>query len=343
MELEEIKQDSQVSTDSSEPELKAGGEATTTEPAQDKSIGEKIREKGSVAPPASVVAQGAAAVAEYKANYKFKAAGKEMEVPEFLRGVIKDQETEKYLHSVLSKAHGIEMVQQKLHSVREEREHVRQAYQQVMEPIQEAREAYQRDDLDTVFGTLKIDPNKVLQWAYKKVELSQMPPDQRQIYEARTQAEKRAWELEKQNIQYQQQSVQMQSEQISQMLEVVLERPDYSAVAQAYDGRKGTPGAFRNLVIQIGDQEFHRTGKVITPMDAAKAAVDLLGEKLQAPGQQPAAAMQQQVVNPMPATNAPQRKVTLPNAGGSKSSSPAKSKVSSLDDLRKIHQKMAQN
>lgn len=310
-------------------------------PAPEKSMLDKIKDKGSqsVAPPAAKEAV-AAAVAEYKANLKFKAAGKEMDVPEIFRGAMKDAESEKYIHSVLSKAHGIEMIQEKLKSTREDREQIRGAYQQVMEPINYAREAYGREDMDTVFKALAIDPNKVLQWAYKKVELSQMPPDQRQVHEARTQAERRNWELERQTQQSMQQGLSTQGEQLNQMLDLVLERPDVSAIAQAYDTRKGKEGSFRDLVAMMGEQEFNRSGKVISAMEAAKAAVDLLGEKFGAPAPQaPAAPANVQAAQPAAPEVKP--KITLPNAGGAKAATPAKSKIRSIDELRKVHQKMA--
>lgn len=321
------------------PQQPAASPAETPEP----SALDKLRQKGTVAPPAvgaKTSAATEAAIEAYKANLKFKAAGKEHDVPELLRGVMKDSDSEKFIHSVLSKAHGLEMVQGKLRETREARDQIHQAYSQVMEPIQYAREAYQQGDLDTVFDTLKMDPNKVLQWAYQKVQLSQMPPDQRQVHEARTQAERQARDFQRQNASLVQQNQAVLSEQINQMLEIVLERPDYSAVAQAYDTRKGKQGAFRDLVAQMGEQEYVRSnGKVIlSPVEAAKAAVELLGEKLQAPVQQSPAAAPQQVATPA-ATEKP--KITLPNAAGAKAASPAKGPVKSIDDIRKLHQKMA--
>ncbi len=320
-----------------------GGEAAAPAAKPEPTGLEKLRAKGSVAPAAKsaaeVAADNAAKAAEvFKANIKFKAAGKEMEVPEFLRGAMTDGEKEKYLHTLLSKAHGIEMVQAKLHATREERQQVQQAYQQVMEPINYAREAYGRNDLDTVFSTLKMDPNKILQWAYEKVRMSQLPPDQRQVHEARTQAERRAWDLERQTASQGQQHLEAQSNQLGQMLDLVLERQDFSAIAQAYDTRKGKEGSFRDLVAMMGEQEFARSGKLISPMDAAKAAVDLLGEKTGAPAPQAAAAPAAAAI---PAASAAPTKIVLPNAGGSKSAAPAKAKVKSLDDLRKLHQTMA--
>ncbi len=124
------------------------------------------------------------------------------------------------------------------------------------------------------------------------------------------------------------------------MLDLVLERPDFTAIAQQYDTRKQKEGSFRDLVAMMGEQEFARSGKIISPMEAAKAAVDLLGEKFGAPAQQ-APAAPAPVANQAASVEPPKQKIVLPNAGGSKASSPGKSKIKSLDDLRKIHQKMA--
>jgi hypothetical protein len=301
----------------------------------------KAKSKEGVAHPLVPAQEQAAAVAAYKANIKFKAAGKEHEVPEFLRGVMKDEQTEKYLHSLLSKAHGLEMVQDKLKSTRQDREQAVQAYQSVMQPIQYAKEAYQRGDLDTVFDTLKIDANKVLQWAYQKVQLSQMPPEQRQLHEARTAAERRAYELERNQRFSEEAQMEAQAEQLNNMLELVLERQDISSAAQEYDSRKGKQGAFRDLVVQIGEQEFFRTNKVISPLQAAQQAIDLLGMKAGAQAAKTAAPPQQPAAPAVAAaaeTSAQPKKITLPNAGGSKTAAPAKAKIRSLEDLHRARE-----
>lgn len=335
-----------------------GGAATAppqqVQVAQEKTGLDKLKEKATsvVADPAAtkekageVKAAAAQAVAEaFKPNLKFKAAGKELEVPKFLQGVMKDAETEKYLHSLLSKAHGIEMIQEKLKTTREARDQVTQAYHQVMNPINEAREAYRAGDLDTVFDTLKIDPNKVLQWAVKKVELSQMPPDQRQVHEARIAAERNVRQLQKMQAEQQTQGQDQQAEQLKQMLDLVMERQDVSALAQRYDQKKGKEGSFLDLVVLMGDRAYS-TGKLISPLEAAKQAAELLGEKLGAQQE----AQQAQVVNQVQAqavqsaaqTQTEQKKIVLPNVGGSKTASPAKGKVKSIDDIRKLHHKLA--
>lgn len=316
--------------------------APAVEPAPKTQL-EILKEKaaGGVAPsvktPEQIAAEAAAIPPAFKPNFKFKAAGKELDVPEMFKGLMKDAESEKYLHQMLSKAHGIEMIQEKLKSTRTDRDQAVQAYQTMRGTIDLGQEAYKRGDMDMVFDTLKIDPNKVLQWAYRKVELSQMPADQRQVHEQHQAEKRRNFEMERQFQAQQQQGSDTQAQQINQMLDMVMERQDVNAIAQAYDTRKQKEGSFRDLVVMMGEQAFNQ-GKLITPMDAAKQAVELLGEKWGAPAQAAAPAATQPVNTP---AAAPEKKIVLPNAGGAKSAAPAKGKVKTIDDIRKLHQKMA--
>lgn len=302
--------------------------------APEQTLEQKIREKGTVAPPADK-APAAPAAPAFQPNFKFKAANKEHEIPEFLRGVIKDEQSQKFLHQLFEKAYGIDTVKERFQATRQELQQLSQAHGSVMSTVQMGREAYQRGDLDTVFKTFRISEDKVLQWAIKKVQLSQMPPEQRHVHESREQAERRAWELERQQAQISETHLQTQSEQLMQMLDMVLEQPAYSSVAQEFETRKG-PGAFRNLAIQMGEMEYHTTGKVLSPMEAAQRAADLIGG---VPQKQP-----QQAVQAAPAqsaTPATPPKIVLPNVGtGRPAATPAKSPPKSLDDLRKIHAQM---
>lgn len=295
-----------------------------------------------VADPAAAQAAVAAAVDAFKPNYKFRASNKEHEIPEFMRGVIKDKDSEKFVHDLFEKAYGLPALKQRFQEQRQEYQELSQFHNGVMSQIEEAKTAYQRNDLDTMFEIFRVSPEKVLQWAVHKVQLSQLPPEQQQAYEAQRAAEKRARELEKtQNLTAQENS-QLQSQHLAQMLDLVLERPDYSAVAQAYDTRKGKQGSFRELVARVGESEFALTGKVITPLEAAKKAVELLGEvSAPAPASAPAAAPAPQAPQAAQTNAAPKKTLpNLANASAKSGSAPAKSKMKSLDDVRKRHQEM---
>lgn len=299
---------------------------------------EKI--KGSVTNP--IQDKEAAQKPSFNPNFKFKAANKEYEVPEFLRGVIKDEQSQKYMHELLEKAYGLPTLKERFNETRtqlQQANQVVQTHQQVMSTINEAQQAYRQGDLDTVFEIFKINPEKVLKWAVKQVEYSQMPPEQRQLMEAQRLEQRRNMELMKQQQSLSQSQIEQQSQYIGEMLNLILERPDYSAVAQSYDARRGQPGAFRDLIAQIGESEYALSGTVLSPMEAAKRAAELIGE---APGRTQAA--QEATPAPVqPATQATPKKAVLPNlanAGARAGAAPAKSKYRSIDDLKKRHQEL---
>lgn len=302
---------------------------------------QKVREKGTVAPPLTPEAAAATAAQAFSPNFKFKAANKDHEIPEFLRGVIKDEQSQKYMHQLFEKAYGIDAVKERFQGLRQEHQQLNQAYGTVMQTVQMGREAYQRGDLDTVFKTFSIPEEKVLQWAVKKVQLSQLPHDQRSVHEAREAAERRNWELERSQASTSQEHLQTQSQHLVEMLDIVLERPDISAVAQAYEARK-SPGAFRDLAIQMGVMEYNTSGKVLSPLEAAQKASDLLGGVPQNSQPQQAAAQAAPAQQATPATSVQPQKIMLPNAGGGRAAAPAKSKIKSLDDIRRVHAQMAQ-
>ena len=287
----------------------------------------------------------AAAAAPYNPDFKFKANNKEHEIPEVLRSVIKSEKEEKYLKDIFQKAYGIEPIKERLNSIRGEFQQLQQSYTSIMDQVGEARTAYQRGDMDTVFDTLKISPEKVLQWAVEKVQLSQMPPEQRQALEARRMAEQRAYQLEKQASLSEQQAMQQQAQHLGQMLELVLERPDFNAVAQAYDSRKAKPGSFRELVIRVGESEHALTGKLLTPLEAAQKAMEWIGE-MPKPAQPAVEATPAPQATATPATPTTKKPTTLPNmanAGARTGSAPAKSKVKTLDDIKKVYDQRYMN
>lgn len=280
------------------------------------------------------------AAPSYQPNYKFKAHGKEHEIPELLRGVMKDKDTEKYVHDLFEKAYGLGPIKQRFQETREELQSVKQELGGVMEQVTEARTAYQRNDIDSMLDIFQIPHEKMLQWAVEKVQLSQMPPEQRNALEGKRELERKLHEQEKSYRSTSQEQMQVQQEHLRQMLELTLERPDFTAAAQAYDTRKGKEGAFKDLVIQVGKSEWALNQKHLTPLEAAQKALELLGGIPAAP-EKAAATPPAQATPAAPAQTA---KKTLPNltgAGAKASSAPAKAPMKSLDDLKRRYDEIA--
>lgn len=298
----------------------------------------KARDKSTVAPPVAPPGEPATPQsAGFTPNFKFRANKQDHEIPEFLRGAIKDADSEKFVKKLFERAHGFEGVEARYKGMREDHHKLVSTHNSVMGQISEAQETYRSGDIDSFFEVLKVDPAKILQWAVKKVELSQLPPEQRELYESRLQAQRENRALQKQTSTQSQEQMQEQGRLINEMLDLVLERPQISAAAQAYDERRGTEGAFKNLVIRIAQTEAATTGKTLSPLEAAQQALELLGETQ--PKAQPA-----QAANPAPTTvntaaqPTQQPKKVMPNlanAGAKPNAAPAKSKIRSIDDIKR--------
>jgi hypothetical protein len=307
--------------------------------------------KSSVAPSVDEAKEAAAPeMPKYEPNYKFKVMDKEHEVPELLRGAIKDADTEKQVREILEKAYGLDVVKPRLQQEREARKTVETELTGFKQGITELREHYQRGDLDTFFEKLNIPSEKVLQWCLEKVQYQELPPEQRQALDARKEAERRAFLLEKQNEQMNQQYWEQVTNAKSIALDAALARADITSLAQSYDSRPerkpGDPG-FKDLVINQGELAWFRSqGKVdLSPEQAIEETIRYLGLKSAsqaAPAMQatpaPMATQQQATPAAKPAAPAPKAPV-LPNISG-RQASPMKSKPRSIDDLKKLSKSM---
>lgn len=282
------------------------------------------------------------ATPSYKAREKFKVMvygsdeQKEHEVPAFLKGLMKDEASEKEVISLLEKAYGLEPVKQARAAIAKERDQVRGEFSKIQSTIQDVRQSYQRGDIDAFLEKLAIPQERMLQWALDKVNYSQLPPDQQRVLDERKLAERRAYAAEQQNMSMEQ-HIQEQSRQAKQvLLQSSLTRPDVNTFAQSFDTQAGKAGAFFEEVRATGELAWIQSnGKVdLTPDQAVEQVMNKWRKFLPAatasvPGTQPAPQAAAPVI-----VNTPKPAV-IPNVQG-RSSSPMKAGVRSLDDLRKL-------
>lgn len=261
---------------------------------------------------------------------------KEHEIDEFVRGAIKDPDTEKKIKELYEKAYGLDIIKPRMQETRKELQDIKAENGNYRQSVEQLRDCYQRGDFETFFKHLAIPEEKVLQWVLDKVEYQQLPPEQRQVLDARQTAERRAWEAEQRAQQMEQKFESQASQAKGYALQVALERPDIKAFAESYDSLEGKPGAFRDAVCELGEYTWYKTqGKVdLDPGQAAQQMMERLGKFVNGSGAQPQPSGASLGTQP-PAKEVP----VIPNVGG-RSTSPTKVKPKSLDDLRKLAQSM---
>lgn len=285
----------------------------------------------------------------FKPNLVFKASVYNKEVkdleqkdytidPKFA-AIMKDPESEKLVRELHEKAFGLDGVKERYSETRGQLQQINQVNRELQGGIADLRKTYQSavqtqnwHKLDKFFATLQIPQENILKYAMAKVQLNEMDPMQRNAIMGQLEAENRAETLQQQQSQAQQGS-QTHAQQLRQLqIEVVMNRPEVSTLAKAFDDRAGKPGAFMDAVRREGSLAWH-SGQDIPPQQAVERVIENYGLKngVPASAQTPAA-----VIPPSGKPALVQRTAqTIPNVQG-RSTSPIKTpKPRSVEDLIK--------
>ena len=273
--------------------------------------------------------------APFTPNFKVKVDKEEREIPKILQPLMKDEASSKEIRELVEKAFGLEFNKPRLERATQMAQAATQEVQTFKAQIGHAASLYQKGDMEGFFKALNVQEEKVLQWVADKLEYSKLPVEQRQILDARKQAEQRAESAEQRIQQAQQENQSLLTQQVQIALKSCLARPDVDAVAKAYDARVGKPGAFEAEVNRRGDYIWRTTQKVTPPDQLVSELMGIVG-----PIAPPAAAPTSPTA-PAAAPAAPAPKVpTIPNISG-RSVSAVAQPVRSIQDLKNKQKELA--
>jgi hypothetical protein len=277
------------------------------------------------------LANPAQAPAAYTPNLKFKVMDKEHSIDEFLKGAIKDAETEKKVKELYEKAYGLDIVKPRFQETRQE-------LSQWKKGAQELKTHYERGDFDSFFQTLGVPEEKILQWVYDKLNYNELPPEQRQMIEREKSAQQRAWEAEQRAQEMQQQYEGQVSNAKVYALETALKLPDVTKFAQTFEAAYGE-GTFRDAIIDEADFALMKSnGKVdLTPEQAIQRTMQKY-RHLGGAASPAAPAAQPGQPGVVPAQSA--QPGVIPNVSG-RSASPTKPKARNIEDLKKLAASMS--
>lgn len=283
----------------------------------------------------------------YTPNFKFKASGKDHEIPENFRSLITDEKMEKEVKSLYQRAYGADALIEKntklegrLTETSQERDSVKGAVDSLRhvysEAVKHPSEGGNLLKLDQFFRKLKIPTDVILQYAASKVQLEQLPPDQRDAIVARLQAEEKNQALTTEQGQSQGQQLETVRRLRAFELSEELSKPDIKAIAEDFDKRMGKTGAFKEAVRSFGEMAWYRQKVDLPPDQAVQKVIEEYGLKV--PEASPGA--------PSKAPNAPAAGQTrpvvqrttkvIPNVQGKSNLSPLKDKPRSIDDIKKL-------
>ena len=264
----------------------------------------------------------------YAPNFKFKVLDKEKEFDEWIRPLVKDADTEKKVKELYEKAYGLDSVKQDRETLRSELSQAKEKMASTDKAIQTISDYAGQKDWDSFFEALSIPKNEILKYALDLVQREQMPPEQKAQWEAGRRTQQEAKYYQEQNRALQEQQRQFSTQQREWELSQELSKPEVSSLVEAYNAGMANPSAFRDKVILIG-QAYAAKG-IDLP---AQAAIQEAVKELRAINPQLGGFMAQ--AQEAPKVVQPSTKPTLPNIQG-RGTSPVKSTVRSLDDLRNL-------
>jgi len=271
---------------------------------------------------------------EYKPNFKFKAFGKEHEVEEFWRPLIKDPESEKKVNDVFTKAYAFDDLKTRHEGTQQEFTEVYNEYTALDRDVRRVTSFLNNGDLDNFFKAINLDAAKVYDWVEQKIEMDNLPPAQKHALESQALERQRVYDLqlEKNELQeqYQHQAVQARTMQ----LEMVLNRPEVSQVASAWDSRAGELGAFRRQIVEEAQRAWYVDKQDISAEQAAQRVLTKYGKMVETGGIPSQAGMPQapHVSTPGPQV---QNKPVIPAVQG-RGTSPIKKSPTSIEDLKQM-------
>lgn len=270
---------------------------------------------------AAPAAAAAPQAAPYVSNYKFVAYGKENDVPELFRSLIKDEKSDKEVKQFLSKAYAFEPLASK-------KQEIERSYKDLSARVERPLAFLEKKDYESFFKSTNIPDEAILEAALNRLKYREMDPQQRAQYDAQNAERERLYELEMQNQQYQQQYMQMAVQTRSVELDSKLNSAEIKELVQNFDSAYGKPGSFRNAVIDRAAYIHATTGEDISVEDAIeRVKQEYLPFLAKAQQAQPS-------VGTTPAAKPP----VIPNLGSGHHSSPARKIIKSSDDLRKVYQ-----
>jgi hypothetical protein len=277
--------------------------------------------------------EAAATEAAYSPNYKFKVMDEEKEMDEWLRGVIKDPDTEKKARELYEKAYGLDHVKPKYETLKKEYDGLTNQWGSVSGELKKVGAFLQNKDFGSFFETFKLTDEDIFKYALDKLEYYQLDPAKKEQVDMQSQRSRQMYDLQQENERLKAMHEQAEVGGLETSLNQAVAAPHVVSIASNFDANAGQAGAFRQAVIAHARAQFHVLGRDLEPQEAVESFLKTFGLSQQASQSAPVA--QAGIEN----TNSAQaRPKTIPTVKGG-SSSPVKQQVKTLDDLRKMQAK----
>lgn len=302
--------------------------AAEEEPPAEEAPAEEPAAKEAVEKP---VEAGAAVPEAFVPEFKYRANGADMEVPEFLRGIIKDKDSQEKVIKMLEKYEAFDTVSARRDQFRTERDQSRETNQKYEGAIGNLRNHVQRKDFDGFLKLCEIPEEDMLKWATEKAKYYMGDEQYRSTIDRENSMRHTAWTKESEANNFQSKYQDMEVRQLQTEFNYEMLKPEVSSFAASFDKFAGKQGSFIEEVRNRGELAYLREQKTIAPGEVIQGLMKQYATITQVSNPaQPAASTK--AATKVVVKTAP-KVPTIPTVRGTQAS-PTKEGFTSLDKIR---------
>lgn len=264
-------------------------------------------------------------VPPFTPNYKLSVMDEEKEIDEMFRPLMKDPDTEKKVREIFERAYGHEYLKPKYEDIKKRLPEVEGEYKSFRSGVENIVGLRDKDFWGFI-EAVGLDKQTVAKQVLDEVKRLELPEEQKQIYDELDKTRREKLNLERQFQEEQWRNQERSVLERTYQLDTVLQKPEITAYAKAYDTSRRKPGAFREEVVRQGIAEWHVSQKDLSPEQAVQDVISRLGEHYKGGVAAPQTLTPGAEDKPLP---------VIPRVSG-KSMSPTGKAPRSIEDLKKM-------
>jgi hypothetical protein len=263
----------------------------------------------------------------YQPNLQYKVYDDVREFPEWSHKLISDEETEKHLRDLFTKAEGIEAIKERYGSTKDELDQVRSEHQKYQDFLRQSQH-FSSNDLKTFFDMHQIPKDKVLDFARQLLRAEQDPQEAAAL-DARSRQIREQYNADNRVTALENHLKEERTQRFNSEMSMALSQPHISEFEQKFNALKG-PGAFRQAIADYGSAQYAR-GRQAPPHESVNYVYNLFRDFV---GQGTGASAS-------PQSSAPrERPKTIPNLGPGRGHSAAKARPKTIEEMKKQFREM---
>lgn len=214
----------------------------------------------------------AATPEEYTPDFNYKVYDEQREIPDYLRPLITNKETEEQIRSLMCKADGLDPLKEKYGKARDERDDLRNQFSQVERNMREL-DHFKKKDLGQFFKLAEISDDAVINYVRGVLNRAD-DPDEAEAYRRHQDQIRDSFQADQRSQDLAAENQRLRFAQHERDMDIMMNSEAVSPFVQRFDQMSGKPGAFVEQVNDYGSRVYQAEQRYVTPMEAAAAVME---------------------------------------------------------------------